>query len=54
MEAQHEYALQPLEGYNVNQYAQRIVSTPSKQDGLAWQNPDGTWMQFMVATYKRK
>jgi len=43
VEAQHEYALQPLEGYNVNQYAQRIVSTPSKQDGLAWQNPDGTW-----------
>ena len=27
----------------VNQYAQRIVSTPGKQDGLAWQNPDGTW-----------
>ena len=28
---------------DVNQYAQRIVSTPGKQDGLAWQNPDGTW-----------
>jgi hypothetical protein len=27
----------------VNQYAQRIISTPGKQDGLAWQNPDGTW-----------
>jgi hypothetical protein len=27
----------------VNQYAQRIVSTPGKQDGLAWQNADGTW-----------
>jgi hypothetical protein len=27
----------------VNQYAQRIVSTAGKQDGLAWQNPDGTW-----------
>jgi hypothetical protein len=27
----------------VNQYAQRIVSTPGKQDGLAWQAPDGTW-----------
>jgi len=23
--------------------AQRIISTPGKQDGLAWQNPDGTW-----------
>ena len=27
----------------MNQYAQRIVSTPGKQDGLAWQNPNGTW-----------
>jgi hypothetical protein len=27
----------------VNQYAQRIISTPGKQDGLAWQNPDGSW-----------
>jgi hypothetical protein len=43
VEAQHEYALQPQEGYDVNQYAQRIVSTPGKQDGLAWQNSDGTW-----------
>jgi len=43
VEAQHEYALQPQEGYDVNQYAQRIISTPGKQDGLAWQNADGTW-----------
>jgi hypothetical protein len=43
VEAQHEYALQKREGYDVNQYAQRIISTPSKQDGLAWQNPDGSW-----------
>ena len=43
VEAQHEYALQPREGYDVNQYAQRIVSTPGKQDGLAWQNSDGGW-----------
>jgi hypothetical protein len=43
VEAQHEYALQRREGYDVNQYAQRIVSTPGKQDGLAWQNPDGSW-----------
>jgi hypothetical protein len=43
VEAQHEYALQKREGYDANQYAQRIVSTPGKQDGLAWQNSDGTW-----------
>ena len=43
VEAQNEYALQPRTGYDVNQYAQRIVSTPGKQDGLAWQNSDGTW-----------
>jgi Protein of unknown function (DUF2950) len=43
VEAQHEYALKKREGYDVNQYAQRIVSTPGKQDGLAWQNADGTW-----------
>ena len=43
VEAQHEYALVKREGYAVNQYAQRIISSPGKQDGLAWQNPDGTW-----------
>jgi hypothetical protein len=43
VEAQHEYALQPHEGYDVNQYAQRIISMPGKQDGLAWQTADGTW-----------
>ena len=43
VEAQDEYALQPRTGYDVNQYAQRIVSTPGKQDGLAWQDSDGKW-----------
>jgi hypothetical protein len=43
VDAQHEYALQQRAAYDVHQYAQRIVSTPGKQDGLAWQNPDGTW-----------
>jgi Protein of unknown function (DUF2950) len=43
VEAQYEYAMEPREGYDVNQYAQRIISTPGKQDGLAWQNADGTW-----------
>jgi hypothetical protein len=40
--AQNEYALTKHDG-GVNQYAQRIIATPGKQDGLAWQNPDGTW-----------
>src|SRR3954466_16097871 len=43
VDAQHEYALGKREGYDVNQYAQRIISTMGKQDGLAWQNADGTW-----------
>jgi len=43
VEAQQDYAFQKRGGYDVNQYAQRIVSTPGKQDGLAWQNPDGSW-----------
>ena len=43
VDAQAEYAQKPREGYGVNQYAQRIISTPGKQDGLAWRNPDGTW-----------
>jgi hypothetical protein len=43
VEAQHEYALQKRAGSRVNQYAQRIISTPGKQDGLAWRNADGTW-----------
>ena len=43
VEAQHEYALVKRDGSGVNQYAQRIISTPGKQDGLAWRNPDGTW-----------
>jgi hypothetical protein len=43
VEAQYDYAFQKREGYDVNQYAQRIISTPGKQDGLAWQNTDGTW-----------
>ena len=41
--AQHEYASQKRDGALVNQYAQRIVSTPGKQDGMAWQAADGTW-----------
>ena len=43
VDAQHEYALEKHDGSKVNQYAQNILSTPGKHDGLAWQNPDGTW-----------
>jgi hypothetical protein len=43
VEAQHAYAFEPRQGYDVNQYAQRVISTPGKQDGLAWQNADGSW-----------
>jgi len=41
VEVQKQYALEAHDG--VNQYAQRIVSTPGKRDGLAWQNEDGSW-----------
>jgi hypothetical protein len=43
VEAQHEYAQDKHDGSKVNQYAQRIISSPGKQDGLTWQNADGTW-----------
>lgn len=42
-DAQHEYALEKHDGARVNQYAQRIISTPGKHDGLAWQDADGAW-----------
>jgi len=43
VEAQHDYALKKREGYDVPQYAQRIISTEGQQDGLAWKKADGTW-----------
>jgi hypothetical protein len=43
VDAQYDYAYQARQEYNVNQFAQRIISTPGKQDGLAWQNADGSW-----------
>ena len=42
VDAQHEYALAIHDDSGVNQYAQRIISTPGKQDGLYWENPPGT------------
>jgi hypothetical protein len=41
--AQRMYALSKHDGARVNQYAQRVISTAGKQDGLAWQAPNGTW-----------
>ena len=43
VEAQYDFAYRKRKEYEVNQYAQRIISTPGQQDGLAWQNSDGTW-----------
>ncbi len=43
VEAQHEYAQEKRDDSKVNQYAQHILSTPGKHDGLAWKNQDGTW-----------
>jgi hypothetical protein len=40
--AQNDYALQKHESSPVNQYAQRVISTPGKQDGLVWRAVDGT------------
>jgi hypothetical protein len=42
VEAQKEYASEIHDDSGVNQYAQKIISTPGKRDGLYWQNPDGT------------
>lgn len=42
VEAQEAYASEIHDDSGVNQYAQRIISTPGKHDGLAWQNTDGT------------
>src|SRR5437899_8597245 len=43
VEAQKEYAEEKHDDSKVNQYAQHILSTPGKHDGLAWKNQDGTW-----------
>ena len=41
VEAQDDYASQIHDGSGIHQYAQRIISTPGKQDGLYWQDADG-------------
>jgi hypothetical protein len=42
VDAQLEYATTKHDNAEVNQYAQRVISTPGKHDGLAWWNSDGT------------
>ncbi len=42
VEAQKEYALQIHDDSGINQYAQKVFSSPGKQDGLYWQNADGS------------
>jgi hypothetical protein len=42
VDAQEEYALEKHDGSEVNQYAQRVISTRGKHDGLVWWNSDGT------------
>jgi hypothetical protein len=42
VEAQKEYALEKHDSAEVNQYAQKVISTPGKHDGLVWKNPDGS------------
>jgi hypothetical protein len=41
-EAQKEYASEIHDDSGVNQYAQKIISTPGKHDGLYWKNADGS------------
>ena len=42
-DAQKEYAQEKHDDSKLNQYAQKIISTPGKHDGLAWKNPDASW-----------
>jgi hypothetical protein len=43
VEAQKAYASDVHDDSGIHQYARRIISSPGKHDGLAWQNSDGTW-----------
>ena len=42
VEAQQEYASDLHDDSQVHQYAQKIISTSGKHDGLYWRNDDGT------------
>jgi hypothetical protein len=41
VEAQKDYAIEDPDKTGVHQYAQRIISTPGKHDGLYWKHQDG-------------
>ena len=43
VDAQYDYAYRKRQSYEPSQFAQKIISTPGTQDGLAWQNSDGAW-----------
>lgn len=42
VEAQKEYVSTLHDDSTLHEYAKKIISTPGKQDGLCWKNPDGT------------
>ncbi|HWZ52881.1 MAG TPA: DUF2950 domain-containing protein [Granulicella sp.] len=42
VEAQRSYASRVHDNSGINQYAQKIFSSPGRQDGLYWQNSDGS------------
>lgn len=42
VDAQEEYASTIHDNSGLNEYAQKIISTPGKQDGLYWETADGT------------
>jgi DUF2950 family protein len=41
VEAQEEYSSQPHDESGLHMYAQKIISTPGKQDGLTWYDANG-------------
>jgi hypothetical protein len=41
VEAQYQYASEKHDGAEVNQYAQRVISSPGKHDGLVWRDASG-------------
>jgi hypothetical protein len=43
VEVQEEYASEIHDDSGISEYAQKLISTPGKHDGLAWQDADGSW-----------
>lgn len=42
VDAQNEYASTLHGDSHIHQYAKKVISTPGKEDGLFWNNPDGS------------